>query len=136
MEQLTFNIINKSKVEIIASSAYNFRIELLKDLGKDDLPYILKISNELAEIYNNHNLINEKNITKYFNKKTLPFLARYNNEIIGFIIGVPLEYFKNESWCRYDVNLGKNNTIYTYAFILTKKHRKSGGYAKTLKMIV
>ena len=31
MEQLTFNIINKSKVEIIASSAYNFRIELLKE---------------------------------------------------------------------------------------------------------
>ena len=135
MEQLTFNIINKSKVKIIASSAYNFRIELLKELGKDDLPYILKISNEFADIYNNHNLINDKNITKYFNKNTLPFLARHNNEIIGFIIGVPLEHFKNESWCRYDVNLGKNNTIYTYAFILTKKHRKSGGYAKTLKMI-
>ena len=42
MEQLTLNIINKSKVEIMASSAYNFRIELLKEIGKDDLPTILK----------------------------------------------------------------------------------------------
>ena len=58
MEQLTFNIINKSKVEIIASSAYNFRIELLEKLGKDDLPYILEIANELSEIYGNHILIN------------------------------------------------------------------------------
>jgi len=135
MEQLTLNIINKSKVKIIASSAYNFRIELLEKLGKDDLSSILNISNQLSEIYNNRILINEKNINKYFNKNTLPFIARYNDEIIGFIIGVPLEYFKNESWCRYDVNLGKKNTIYTYAFIITKKYRKSGGYAKTLKMI-
>ena len=135
MEQLTLNIINKSKVEIMASSAYNFRIELLKELGKDDLPTILKISNEFSQIYSEKNLINEKNIYKYFNTKTLPFLARYNSQIIGFIIGVPIEHFNNESWCRYDVNLGKNNTIYTYAFIITKKFRKSGGYAKTLKMI-
>ena len=135
MEQLTLNIINKSKVKIIASSAFNFRIELLEKLGKDDLPYILEIANELSEIYGNHILINKKNIHKYFNKKTVPFLARYNEKIIGFIIGVPIEHFKNESWCRYDNNLGKNNTLYTYAFIITKQFRKSGGYAKTLKMI-
>ena len=135
MEQLTLNIINKSKVKIIASSAFNFRIELLEKLGNDDLPYILEIANELSEIYGNHILINKKNIHKYFNKKTLPFLARYNEKIIGFIIGVPIEHFKNESCCRYDNNLGKNNTLYTYAFIITKQFRKSGGYAKTLKMI-
>ena len=135
MEQLTLNIINKSKTKIIASSAYNFKIELIETLGKDDLPDILSISKELSEIYGNHILIDLKNINKYFNNKTLPFIARNNDKIIGFIIGVPLEYFKNENWSKYDINLGKNNTIYTYAFIINKKYRKSGGYAKTLKKI-
>ena len=110
-------------------------LKLLEKLGKNDLDDILRISNELSEIYGNHIFIDNQNIKKYFNSKTLPFLARYNNKIIGFIIGVPLEYFKSEGWCRYDTNLGKNNTLYTYAFIIDKKYRKSGGYAKTLKMI-
>ena len=135
MEQLTLNIANNSKVKVIASSAYNFKIELLEKLGKNDLDDILRISNELSEIYGNHIFIDNQNIKKYFNSKTLPFLARYNNKIIGFIIGVPLEYFKNESWSKYDINFGKNNTIYTYAFIINKTYRKSGGYAKTLKKI-
>ena len=30
-------------------------------------------------------------------------------EIIGYIIGVPLEYFKQESWAHFDINLGKNS---------------------------
>ena len=118
MEQLTLNIINKSKTKVIASSAYNFKIELIETLGKDDLPDVLSISKELSEIYGNHVLIDLKNINKYFNDKTLPFIARNNDKIIGFIIGVPLEYFKNENWSKYDVNLGKKNTIYTYAFII------------------
>jgi len=135
MEQLTLNIANKSKSKIIASSAYNFRIELLEEIGKEDIPDILKISKDLSEIYGQHIFIDEKNIVKYFNNKTLPFLARYNNEIIGFIIGVPIEYFKEDAWSRYDINLNKNNTLYTYAFIIKKNFRKYGGYAKTLKMI-
>ena len=65
----------------------------------------------------------------------MPFLARYNSKIIGYIIGVPLEHFKLESWSRYDTNLDKKNTLYTYAFIIEKKYRKIGGYGKTLKMI-
>ena len=55
MEQLTLNIINKSKVKIMASSAYNFRIELLKEIGKDDFPTILKIAKEFNKIYNHKN---------------------------------------------------------------------------------
>ena len=135
MEQLTLNISNNSKVKIIASSAYNFRIELLEEIGKDDLKDILSISQDLSKIYGNHIFIDKNNFKKYFNKNTLPFLARFNGKIIGFIIGVPLEYFKEESWSRYDTNLNKNNTLYTYAFILKKQFRRSGGYAKTLKMI-
>ena len=135
MEQLTLNISNESEVKIIASSSYNFQIELLKKMGKDDLPDILDISKQLSKIYGNHVMIDERNVMKYFNENTLPFLARYNQKIIGYIIGVPLEHFTQESWCKYDTNLNKKNTIYTYAFIIKEKYRKSGGYGKTLKMI-
>ena len=62
-------------------------------------------------------------------------MARYKGKIIGYIIGVPLEHFQQESWTRYDTNLNKENTLYTYAFIINKKFRKRGGFAKTLKMI-
>ena len=75
------------------------------------------------------------NIHKYFNSKTLPFFARYKGKVIGYIIGIPIENFKSESWARYDTNLGKNNTLYTYAYIMKKKYRRVGGYSKTLKRI-
>ena len=96
MEQLTLNIINKSKTKIIASSAYNFKIELIETLGKDDLPDILSISKELSEIYGNHVLIDLKNINKYFNSKTLPFIARNNDKIIGFITSTDYGYSVNK----------------------------------------
>ena len=51
------------------------------------------------------------------------------------VIGVPIENFKSESWARYDTNLGKDNTLYTYAFVLNDKYRGRGGYGKTLKRI-
>ena len=44
----------------------------------------------------------DDNIHKYFNDNTLPFIARYKKEIIGYIIGVPLEHFKQESWSHFD----------------------------------
>ena len=104
MGQLTLNIIEQSEVEVIASSAFNFRIELILQLGKNDLEYIFDISKDLAEIFGNNFLLNENNINKYFNNQTLPFIARYKGEIIGYIIGVPIEKFKTESWVRYDKN--------------------------------
>ena len=42
---------------------------------------------------------------------------------------------QTEKYQSVDINLGKNNTLYTYAFVICKKYRKSGGYAKTLKRI-
>ncbi len=113
MEQLKLNIIDTSEVKIIASAAYNFRIELIINLGKDDLENIFMISDDLAQIFDNSFLLNEKNISKYFNKNTLPFVARYKGQIIGYIIGIPIEFFEEEAWARYDRNIGKNNTIYT-----------------------
>mgnify|MGYP006085539461 FL=1 len=135
MEQLTLNITDKSRIRIIASSAYNFNIELVEKLGKDDSIQLIQLSKDLEEYFDNNFLLTEKNITKYFNKKTFPFLARLKGEIIGYIIGVPLEYFEQESWSRYDTNLNKNNTVYTYAFVIKKKYRRIGGYGKTLKKI-
>ena len=135
MKQLSLNIIDDSIVKTVASSSFDYRIEIIEKIGKSDVEQIIDISKDLANKYGNHLLISEKNIFKYFNQKTLPFIARYKGLIIGYIIGVPLEYFHQESWCRYDFNLNKNNTIYTYAFIIKKQFRKKGGYAKTLKMI-
>jgi len=135
MEQLILNITEESETKLIASSAFNFRIELVINIGKDDFENIFTISQDLANIFGNNFLLDENNIYKYFNNDTLPFLARYKGEIIGYIIGVPIENFKNEAWARFDSNIGKNNTLYTYAFIMNKKYRKIGGYSKTLKRI-
>ena len=135
MEQLTLNIASKSTTRIIASSAYDFKVELIEKIGKDDISEILNVSNDLSKIFGANLLLTENNILKYFNNDTFPFIARNKGKIIGFIIGVPIEKFKQESWSRYDTNLQKNNTIYTYAFIIKKKYRKIGGYGKTLKKI-
>ena len=125
----------KSISDIIAASSYNFQIELIHEIGESDLDDLVETSQELVSIFGEYALLSEKNIKKYFNKKTLPFIARYNKKIIGYIIGVPLEYFKDEAWSHFDKNLHKKNTLYTYAFVLRKKFQKRSGYAKTLKRI-
>ena len=135
MEQLLLKMDDTSVVKVIAASAYNFRIELVKKVGKDDIPSLVEISRCLSDRFGHQALLTKTNIPKYFNSDTLPFIARFKGEIIGFIIGVPLEYFKQESWAHFDINLGKQNTIYTYAFVVNSKHRGKGGYGKTLKRI-
>ena len=135
MQQLTLNITEESEVKIIASSAFNFKIELVLQIGKKDLDEVFNISKDLADNFDNNFLLNENNIHKYFNKHTLPFFARYKGKIIGYIIGIPIENFKSEAWARHDTNLCKNNTLYTYAYIMKKKYRKVGGYSKTLKRV-
>tara|TARA_Y100000590_G_scaffold462060_1_gene625210 strand:- start:1257 stop:1820 length:564 start_codon:yes stop_codon:yes gene_type:complete len=135
MEQLSINITSKSNTKVIASSAYDFRIELIIELGKDDAKEVICISKDLDSIFENNMLMSMKNISKYFNNQTFPFIARHKGKIIGYIVGVPLEYFEQESWCRFDNNLFEKNTIYTYAFVMDKKFRKFGGYSKTLKKI-
>ena len=135
MGQLTLNITEESDVKVIASSAFNFRVELVLQIGHDDLNDIFDISRDLADIFDNNFLLDENNVHKYFNSKTLPFFARYKGKVIGYIIGIPIENFKSESWVRYDNNFGENNTLYTYAYIMKKKYRKMGGYSRTLKRI-
>jgi len=135
MEQLLLKMDDTSDVQVIAASAYNFRIELVKKVGKDDIPALIEISHCMADRFGRQALLTKTNIQKYFNSETLPFIARFKGEIIGYIIGVPLEYFKQESWAHFDVNMGKKNTLYTYAFVVNSKHRGKGGYGKTLKRI-
>ncbi len=135
MEQLTLGLIEKSIVKVLATSAFNFRVELIEKVGKDDVAQLIELSEELAGIYGSQARLTRSNIKKYFNESTFPFVAREKGQIIGYIIGVPLEHFKNESWAHLDVNLGKGNTLYTYFFVVREKYRKKGGYAKTLKRI-
>ncbi|OUW60061.1 MAG: hypothetical protein CBD58_05335 [bacterium TMED198] len=125
----------KSKSKVIATSALGFSVELLVDIGQEDLDNILHLSKDLTKIFGEQGKLNETNIPKYFNSNTIQFLAKKNSKLVGFIIGAPLEIFKRESWSRYDTNLGQSNTIYTYFFYIEKKYRKKGGYAKTLKHI-
>ena len=124
-----------STSNIIASSQHNFQIELIKKVGNRDIDKIIEISEELVDIFGRHSLLNDNKIHKYFNSNTLPFVARKKGSIIGYIIGVPLEYFKDEAWAHFDTNLFSNNTLYTYAFILEKKFQVKTGHAKTLKRI-
>ena len=100
----------KSEVQIIASSEYNFKVELILEIGKEDVPDLIETSKGLVDIFGDRALLNENNINKYFSKDTLPFVARYKGTIIGYIIGVPLEHFSQESWSHFDSNLNKKKS--------------------------
>ena len=96
MSKIPINIIKESQKQILASSSNNFQIELILDIGSEDFPHLIEISKYLAKQFGNQALLTETNIPKYFNKNTLPFIARSNGVIIGYIIGVPIEIFKED----------------------------------------
>ena len=125
----------QSEYTILAESKDNYRIELMKKVGIDDQNKLINLSKELEEIFGPHSQLSENKIDKYFTENNIPFIARNRDEIIGYIVGIPLENFSQESWSHYDINLGKNNTLYTHAFVFKKLYRKKGAYAKTLKRI-
>ena len=135
MDSLDTNERDNSVVHIIAESSNKLKIEQVISLGYEDEKEIIELSKDLDSIFGVNNIITENNINKYFNEQTFPFIARLDEKIIGFIIGVPLEKFSNESWSHYDSNLGKKNTIYTYIYLMKKFYRKKIGYSKTLKMV-
>ena len=125
---------NSSKTKIIASTNV-FQIEKIKEVGKKDYPQLIEISLHLAKEYGRQAVLTKDTIQKYFNtEKSLPFIARYQDEIIGYIIGIPLEELRQESWAVNDENFGKYNTLYTYAFVIMEKY-KSNGYARMLKRV-
>ena len=125
---------NSSKTKIIASTNV-FQIEKVEKVGREDYPQLIEISLHLAKEYGRQAVLTKDTIKKYFNtEKSLPFIARYQDEIIGYIIGIPLEELRQESWAVNDENFGKYNTLYTYAFVIMEKY-KSNGYARMLKRV-
>ena len=135
MEQLTLNISEKSRTRVIASSPFSFQIELMEYVGAEDIPALIDVSEHLVAEYGETARLSKTTIRKYFAyPKTLPFIARHQSEIVGYIIGVPLEYFSRDPWAKFDQNLGYDNTLYTYAFVVLSKFR-GNGFARTLKRV-
>ena len=134
MEQLEFASKKESLTRVIASSGV-FQIELLEHVGENDYNSLIEISKHLAQEYGQKAILTKATIHKYFNKKgSLPFIARYRGDIIGYIVGVPLEELNSEPWARMDENFGKYDTLYTYAFVIMTQY-KGNGYAKMLKRV-
>jgi hypothetical protein len=127
--------VSETKTRILATTASGISVELVEHLGETDYPKIIKISETLVDNFGQHARFNRNSIKKYFNyPKTLPFIVKLRDQTEGFIVGVPLEYFEEEEWVKCDENLGKKNTIYTYAFIVRKEHRQFG-LSKMLKRV-
>ena len=124
----------ESVTKVIASGG-TFQVELVKYAGLNDNERLIKVSESLAEEYGPAALLTENTIQIYFNRKgTLPFIARNQGDIIGYMIGVPLEMLSREPWARLDENFNKGNTIYTYAFVV-ENDSKGTGCAKILKRV-
>ena len=123
-----------SVTQVIASSG-SFQIELVEHAGSNDNETLIEVSESLAKEYGPAARLTENTIQKYFNRKgTLPFIARDQGAIVGYMIGVPLEMLSREPWARLDTSFNKNNTIYTYAFVV-EKNSKGTGCAKILKRV-
>ena len=134
MEEDLFQQEPESRTQVIASSG-PFQIEFIEYVGSDDYNTFIRISESLVDEYGAVAKLTPKTIQTYFNKDgCLPFIARHQGDIIGYMIGVPIELLHKEPWARLDINFGKNNTIYTYAFVVQKQY-KGNGYAKMLKRV-
>ena len=127
--------INQSSITTSIASSGTLKIELIKKIGNSDKKDLIEISKSLAAEYGSRSLLTEKTIDIYFNREsTLPLIARSQKNIIGYIIGLPIESLSKEPWARLDENYAKYNTIYTYAFVI-KEDYKGNGYAKMLKKV-
>ncbi len=123
-----------SKIQVIASSG-PFQIELVDHAGSNDNDRLIEISESLVKEYGPAARLTDNTIHTYFNRPgSLPFIARDQGKIVGYMIGVPLEMLSREPWARLDMNFNKHNTIYTYAFVIEQEH-KGTGRAKILKRI-
>ncbi|MBC8491853.1 MAG: GNAT family N-acetyltransferase [Candidatus Marinimicrobia bacterium] len=127
--------LSETQSRVLASTPDGISIELVEHLGEAEYGKIVKISETLVDNFGSNARFNRSSIKKYFNyPKTLPFVIRYKDDIEGFIVGSPIENFAKEDWAHYDDNLGKGNTIYTYAYVV-KKDKRNIGIAKMLKRV-
>ena len=126
---------NTTTITNVIASSGSFDIELIESLGTEDYKSLMEISASLAKDYGEKYILTKNTINKYFNRSgALPIIARFENKIIGYIIGMPLELLSQEPWARLDENYGKFNTLYTYAFVIKNDFKKKG-YAKILKKV-
>ena len=51
---------SETQSNIIASSQHNFKIELIRRVGQNDLEKLTQISSELVDIFGPHSLLTEK----------------------------------------------------------------------------
>ncbi|MDA9594649.1 hypothetical protein N9S34_02780 [bacterium] len=113
---------NTTTITNVIASSGSFDIELIESLGTEDYKSLMEISASLAEDYGEKYILTKNTINKYFNRSgALPIIARFENKIIGYIIGMPLELLSQEPWARLDENYGKFNTLYTYAFVIMRQ---------------
>ena len=134
MSQMDLQPDTVSTTKVIAASG-SFQIELIEKAGVKDYPILINISQSLSEEYGPKAVLTVNTIQTYFNREgSMPFIARHQGDIIGYIIGVPIESLSQEPWARIDENFGKNNTLYTYAFVIQSQYQGSG-YAKMLKRV-
>ena len=126
---------NTTTITNVIASSGSLDIELIESLGTEDYKSLIDISASLAEDYGKKYVLTKNTINKYFNRSgALPIIARFENAIIGYIIGMPLELLSQEPWARLDENYGKFNTLYTYAFVIKNDFKKKG-FAKILKKV-
>jgi len=139
MAQLEFfqapsEIPDQSQTRVIAGTLH-YSVELVEVLSADDAERIIRISQDLVDEYGEGTAFTKKTVRRYFNyAQTLPFVGKLRGEIIGFLVGVPLENFTDEIWAKSDPTLGEHLTVYTYAFIFMRKYHRTG-YAKMLKRV-
>ena len=112
MEDSYFHQSPVSISKIIASSG-PFQIELMKYVGTDDYVKLIDISESLVKEYGKAAKLTPKTIQTYFNREgALPFIARHQNQIIGYIIGIPLEILSQEPWSRLDIYSMNSNELH------------------------
>ena len=77
---------------IIASSGV-FQIEYLIETLEKDFDELISVSKSLKKIYGARSVLTKNTIRKYFNHpESLPFIARYRNEIIALLF-MSFSYF-------------------------------------------
>ena len=85
-----------TQLKVLATSN-SFQIEFIKHIGTEDYQPLIRISKSLAHDYGARAKLTPNTIQTYFNRQgSLPFIARHQNQIIGYIIGVPIEYLSQE----------------------------------------
>ena len=124
---------NSTTKEIAKSGV--FKIVEMLNVGENDVDALIDVSMVLTKKYGDKSILTKSTIEKYFNRSgSISFIAIYQHEIIGYIIGIPIEKLSREPWARKDVNFGKSNTLYTYAFVI-KETFFGNGYARILKKV-